>query len=155
MYSVKLLPKKPVAPQFMGYLATLLYVVEAVLFAFTFYFLFNSDRMIAVITAGVFVVIFAGLFICSRHFSWYVSGDVKVGNTDVKYEVMGILDVMGNRKTVCKAKDIIKIEKNRGSLTIYGDCSIKEPVGREKSCNKIVIDDVTDELVEKISVLVK
>lgn len=154
MYSVTLASEKPVAPQFLGYLASALYVVEAVLFGFTFYFLFNSDRMFGLITGLVFVLIFIGLFICSRRYRWYISADLRVSDKDIKYEVLGILDVLGNRKTVYKARNITKIKKNGSSLVVYGECSVKEPVGREKACNKFVIDDCTDEVVEKISALV-
>lgn len=151
MFKYTLRPKKPIAPEWLGYFVTFLYLVEAVCICLGVFYVVKSNYINCVITFIAFSLIFLFLIFCSKHFSWYISGDVFINDKEVRYEVLGILDMMGNKKTVHKISSIDDIKQKGSNLIIYGDCTIKEPVGKPKNKRKFVIEDCDSEVIIKIN----
>lgn len=144
MKKLQLVPKKKVAPMFMPYLCAILYIVIA-LFVVLCFTMKTPLWLIGVACLVILLVWF------SQHFAWYKFAEVRKSNAFIVYETESLVNMLGHTKTRWDIHRIDKIHKKKDLLTVYGDLIVNEPFSKPKSKKKLVIPDVTDEVVDFLS----
>lgn len=96
-----------------------------------------------------------GLIAFDKIYSWYQSAELFESYGVLHYEVLDILDMLGNRKTVYRIEKIQKCVRKGNKLFIYGEINHKEPVGKPKDEKKLIILDCTDEAEKLVNEFAK
>lgn len=136
-------PNKRVANSLMAYILTVICLLIPIMVVLGF-ILNKVDRFVAI---GIIVVSMGYLLICKLFFSWYLSYTIKENGDNLVVEQMGILDMMGSSKDVYTIKSISKIKVRGTSVKVFGDITVKEPTRKLKVIKSMVLEDVTDEVL--------
>lgn len=142
---VKLRPSKQVAPYYMPYLCTLLYLVDIVVILVAIICLIDKRIADSAVGFGVVVFSFIVLFIFSKILSWYKYADLSISNDFVIYSVKDIINVLGKDITKYHIIRLDSYKVKNKDLIIKGYIDMFEPLCKPKHINKLVIRDITDE----------
>lgn len=145
---IELKPSKRIASPFLGYFASVLYLVIAFLIGFLAYSIkYNkelSTSLFVTVSCAVLIIL-SFLFIISNCFSWYKSATLSKINNCIVLEVEEIVGVLGRNKTIYKLDDIAKLERKGSNLIVRGCIRVLEPMSREKIVAYVKIHDITED----------
>lgn len=140
--TIKLLPSKKVAPVWLPYIASGVYILAA---AFTVYFYIHRMWLLmAICLPSVFLV----CQIISPLFSWYVSATLSETNKCILYTVRNLIRVLGHMESRYHICSVSSIKMGRRYVDVYGDIEVFEPMMKGKPVKKVRIEDITYEGVE-------
>ena len=144
-------PNKRVANQLMAYVLTVVYMAIPLVIFFNILLPIIKNEKISPtnlgICGGVLLLSTIYILMCKFCFSWYRIYTIEERSDKLVVEQIGILDVMGNAKDVYTIKSITELYQRGTSCKIKGDITFKEPTRKLKNIKSLVLEDVTEEVV--------
>lgn len=138
-------PKKKVAPAFLSYVVALTYVLMAG---------FLLKAVIYKQWSWLFIPLLLIILdiILSKCFAWYTQTIFTFDKDNLEIKVFTNVDVLGTNYTSYKLvfDEITSLNFQANKVTFKGKISRKEPKMKPRDIKKLVVEDVTEEIQERL-----
>ena len=143
---LKYYPKKRIAPKFLAYFVTLLYIVCGILSISLFVFMLSSNFNNVFICFALLSAIVILLLVFNFSFAWVRETSLEEKKDKLIYCTYDIIGVMGKdvtKYTICSINDF---KETRGKIKIKGKIFLKEVMSKEKVISSITIPYYSSEM---------